>query len=177
MKQIQQGDQHALSDLYTHYGRPVYSLALRVLNHSGAAEEVTQEVFLRVWDQAEKWDPARGALITWLLTITRNRAIDHIRRNRRQPPVSETALDDMPLHASTPTPGGSAWTDGQLIRELMERLPEEQAQLIELAFFGGMTHSDLAETLDLPLGTVKTRLRLGLQKLRDWWQDANQNKT
>ena len=173
MRRIARQDQQALSALYDRYGGPVFSLALRILRQRGQAEEATQDIFLKVWNQAEKWDPAKGQLISWLLTVTRFTSIDRLRSEKRQPVVTLAPLDDMPFLAAThDLMDDPRWHDGRLLRRLMKELPVEQAQVIELAFFQGMTHSQLAEVLKLPLGTVKTRVRLGLQKLKALWLEA-----
>lgn len=161
-------------ELYARYGGAVYGLALRVLGQSGHAEEVTQDVFLKLWEQPDRWDPALGRFSSWLLTLTRNAAIDRLRYEQRRGYHSAVApVDDSPGEAGAQaTPFSDAlWYDGQVLRRLLARLPAEQRQLIELAFFGGYTHSELAAMLHLPLGTVKTRLRAGLQKLRALWRE------
>lgn len=168
--QLMQQNQAALLTLYRRYGGLVYSLALRTLRRPGLAEEVTQDVFLKLWQQPERWNPALGQLSSWLLTITRNAAIDRLRREGRH------HTDDWQPHdEAEPGPNTldlGAWTDGQLLRDLLKQLPPEQRDLIELAFFRGYTHSELAEGLGIPLGTVKTRLRAGMQRLRTLWEEA-----
>jgi len=173
MQRIAQADQSALSMLYQRYGNLNYSLALRVLQNTGVAEEVTQDVFLEVWNRPQIWDPAKGRLSSWMLTITRYTAIDRLRKDRRHP-ESLTPLDEQSEVLSTiGQTDDTLWQDGQMLRTLMEQLPAEQAKVIELAFFQGLTHNELAKILNLPLGTIKTRVRLGLQKLRGLWNDAN----
>lgn len=168
LTQIGQGSQDALMALYGRYSSLVYSLALRTLRQPALAEEVTQDVFVKVWQQPQRWDPELGQFSSWLLTITRNAAIDRLRREQRHQTVE---LD--PPATSTPAnnPGldHPLWYDGQVLRRLLYELPDEQRLLIELAFFQGYTHRELAERLDLPLGTVKTRLRSGMQRLRSLW--------
>ncbi|MBX3050203.1 MAG: sigma-70 family RNA polymerase sigma factor [Caldilineaceae bacterium] len=172
MQYIRQGDQSALMVFYARHSSAVYGLALRVLHDAGLAEEVTQDTFLKVWNQADRWDSAKGKLTSWLLTVTRHTAIDRYRKLQRRPAVSdlweeaESTLGQMAL-VDTPQ-----WTDSQLLARLFAQLPPEQAHLVQLAFYQGMSHSELAESLHLPLGTVKTRLRLGLQKLKVLWQEA-----
>lgn len=171
MQGIQEGDQGALEKLYEHYGGPVFSLAVHILNNHALAEEVTQDVFLRVWEQALKWDPNKGKLISWLLQITRFRAIDRIRYENRKPALTETPVEDMPYVASRQAHVDSnLWADGQLLREFIGRLPNDQQEVIQMAYFHGLTHSEIADSTGLPLGTVKSRLRLGLQKLRTIWE-------
>lgn len=173
MQQIAKGDQRALLLLYERYGNLVFSLALRVLHRSDLAEEVTQDVFLKVWLQPNRWDARIGKLSSWLLTIARNAAIDRLRKERRQPIHNPTTLESNASElAYTDTVNNPMWHNGQLVRNLMTQLPTEQYHLVELAFFQGYTHSELSELLDLPLGTVKTRLRLGLKRLRILWEEA-----
>ncbi len=176
IKRIIHKDQAALSELYQRYGGLVYGLALRVLTNSTLAEEATQDTFLKVWNQAYTWDGNKGKLSTWLMTITRYTAIDRLRKEQNRSPAS-VALDDIEdligKRSFMDTPQGQ---DRQLLRSLMSRLPNEQIQVIELAFFQGLSHSEIADELTLPLGTVKTRLRLGLQKLKVLWLDANLQK-
>ena len=175
LQQIAQGDQQALMTLYQQYGALVYSLCLRVLRQSGLAEEVTQDVFLKLWRQPDRWNPALGQFSSWLLTISRNAAIDRLRREDRQSPLNWVDSDETENTGATSNfvAEQANWLDGQLLRKLLLKLPAEQRQLIELAFFSGYTHSELAELLHLPLGTVKTRLRMGMQKLRLLWEESN----
>lgn len=173
MTRVRAGDQAALLALYQQYGNMVYSLAVQVLHDGGLAEEVTQDTFLKVWRQAERWDSSKGKFTSWLLTIARRTAIDRYRQQNRQVPLDPTPIEDNPTSfGRVARVDTKDWINGQVLRELMTQLPPEQAQLIELAFYQGMSHSELADHLKLPLGTVKTRLRLGMQKLRAMWVDA-----
>jgi RNA polymerase sigma-70 factor (ECF subfamily) len=171
IERIARRDQQALLLIYQKYGDLVYSFALRVVGETGLAEEVAQDIFLKVWRHPERWNPALGQFSSWLLAITRNAAIDRLRAEQRRPGFRAAELD--PSVAAQPVGSGDlAWLDGQLLRRLLGELPAEQRTLIELAFFTGYTHSELAEHLQLPLGTVKTRIRAGLQKLRALWHAA-----
>lgn len=165
IQQIRQGEQSALAALYDRYGTAVYSLAYRVLQNAQLAEEATQDTFMKVWHGHAHWDAQKGRFMSWLLTIARNTSIDLLRVEQRRFAVS---LD----HVAEPKADMPDMQDKALLRDLMHQLPDEQAHLINLAFFRGMTHSELAEKLDLPLGTVKTRVRLGLQKLKALWIEA-----
>ena len=145
-----------------------YTVALRVVGDASVAEDVVQESFLSVWRQAESFDSRRGSLRTWLLTVVRNRAIDRIRAERSRPTSSAADLDSM-----TWLPGDAdVWADvarsldGEEIRSSLRRLPDEQRATIELAYFGGLTHLEIAQKMSVPLGTVKGRMRIGLQKMR-----------
>jgi RNA polymerase sigma factor (sigma-70 family) len=167
-------DQAALSEVYQQFSGLVYSIALRVVQNATMAEEVTQDTFLKIWNQPETWDPNRGKFVSWLLTITRYTAIDRLRLEKRRPMQDAVELDDLRMgkHGLMDDP---TWQDGRVLRSLIERLPPDQVQVIELAFFEGMSHSEMAEYLSLPLGTVKTRVRLGLQKLKSLWAEAMEN--
>lgn len=167
MRRIRQFDQQALAILYHYYGDAVYGLALHILQDSGSAEEVTQDIFLKVWERAIQWDFQKGRLSTWLLAMTRHAAIDRLRQENRRPLV-DTSADNVEAMFH-PNHDGH---DEQELRGLITQLPQEQIQVIQLAFFGGMSQNDIAETLNIPLGTIKTRLRLGLQKLRKLWMDG-----
>jgi RNA polymerase sigma-70 factor (ECF subfamily) len=169
IQRIQQRDQRALMELYQRYGSLVYGLALRVLQNQGFAEEVTQDTFLKIWQQPERWNPALGQFSSWLLTITRNAAIDRLRKERH---AYTHQIEHVERLVEGRAEGDAHWYDGQVLASLLSQLPAEQRQLIELAFYQGYTHSELAENLHLPLGTVKTRLRSGLQKLRVLWEQA-----
>lgn len=162
-----QRDQAALTALYERYIGLVYDLAFFVLRSAELAEEVSQDVFLKVWHQAHAWDPARGALSTWLLTITRYTAIDRLRMENRRPSWNAIDLDDM-LEFLT-NGGEEHWQNRQILDDLVRALPPDQLEVIELAFYQGLTHSELAERLNLPLGTVKGRVRAALGKLRAAW--------
>lgn len=177
MNRIERGDQTALALLYERYGRLVYSLAYRVLNNAHLAEEAAQDTFMKVWKQSSRWDPERGRFSSWLLTVARYTAIDRLRQENRQAVPEAAALDDAPpLLSEEGIPHDSLLQDGRLLRDLLRELPPEQSDIIELAFFGGMTHREMAEKLDVPLGTVKTRARSGLQKLRDLWSEATRTE-
>jgi RNA polymerase sigma-70 factor (ECF subfamily) len=175
LHQVAQQDQRALLTLYQQYGNLVYSLSLRVLRQPAMAEEVTQDIFLKLWRQPDRWNPSLGQFSSWLLTITRNAAIDRLRREGRQAPASWEQYDDPDdrlSDADSFVAREANWINGQVLRRLLQNLPPEQRQLIELAFYEGYTHSELAELLHLPLGTVKTRLRMGMQKLRILWEES-----
>jgi len=179
LQRVAAGDSDALLALHKRYANLVYSVAWRVLRDVGLAEEVTQDVFMKLWQRSQRYDAGRGRFAAWLLSVTRFAAIDRLRLEGRrrlllEPPEREP--DDMGwLEQLLPTDHAS-WERGQHLRLLVEQLPAEQRQVVDLAFFGGLTHSELAEYLGLPLGTVKGRLRLGLEKLRALWFDDRETK-
>jgi RNA polymerase sigma-70 factor (ECF subfamily) len=168
------GDDAALMLLYGRYANLVYSMAWRVLQDVGLAEEVTQDVFVKLWRQGRRYDPARGRFSAWLLSVTRFAAIDRLRSEGRRPihaePDGRLSDEADPLETLLRTDHES-WERGQHLRLLLEQLPAEQRQVVELAYFGGLTHGEIAAHLGLPLGTVKGRMRLGLERLRGLWFD------
>ncbi|MBL8130639.1 MAG: sigma-70 family RNA polymerase sigma factor [Anaerolineae bacterium] len=170
MRRIIVRDQRALSDLYDRFAGRVYGMAMRVLDDAALAEEVTQDTFLKVWDQAERWNAERGKLSTWLLTLARYTAIDRLRRERRQTPFHPLDVDELANLIGSDSPVDQAeWLSGEALGRLIPQLPREQVEVIELAFFKGMSHSEIAAHLSQPLGTVKSRIRQGLITLRALW--------
>lgn len=170
LRLMARGRTDALDELYTRYGRLVFSLALRVVGDPGVAEDLSQEVFLQVWQNAAVYRPERGKVITWMTSITRYRAIDRLRRSSARPPIQdlgESGLESIPSQSElAPEEVVSLGQQRNQVREALKELPDEQRQVLLLAFFSGHSHSEIAEELDLPLGTVKTRIRLGMQKMR-----------
>jgi RNA polymerase sigma-70 factor (ECF subfamily) len=165
---IRTRDAGSLQTLYDESSRVLYSLALRVLNDREDAEEVILDVYQQVWKAVDRYDPARGTVLAWLAVMTRHRAIDRLRQSN----VRRTR--ELPVEAAAEAASGSPAPEAEtileqrrrLIREAMGTLAPEQREPIELAFFSGMSHSEVAETLGAPLGTIKTRIRTGMQKLR-----------
>lgn len=164
------GDSNALEQLYDRYAAAVYRVALRMLKHRELAEDVVQEVFWRVWRRSASFANERGRVTQWLFGIAHNLCIDEMRRMRARPvPVYadvEHPLMQQLIDEQTDVPA-MAWTTEQrrVITEAMGELPEAQRQAIALAYFGGMSHQEIASKLNRPLGTIKTRVRLGLHKL------------
>jgi RNA polymerase sigma-70 factor (ECF subfamily) len=159
---IRAGDQQAMSELYDRYARVVYAVALRVLQDAGAAEDVLQDVFLQLWRNPDAFDASRGSLTAWLAVISRHRSIDRLRKRR-----PETDIEDCVI-AGGPDVGNE--TERALmiekVRTVLAEMNPDQRKLLELAFFEGLTHTEIAEKTGEPLGTVKTRIRSGLQFLR-----------
>ena len=169
MTLVDRKDPDAFAVLYDRHGGAAYSLAHRIVGDPVVAEDVTQEAFLSLWRTGARFDPARGSVRSWTLGIVRNRAIDSLRRSAGSAP--KLNLDDDDLLEREP---GAKLTDDEAIRRetasrvrgALRDLPSEQTEVIGLAYFGGFTHSEIAEMLGMPLGTVKGRMRLGLEKVR-----------
>jgi RNA polymerase sigma-70 factor, ECF subfamily len=163
------GDQSALATLYDATNRLIYSLILRVLGDVSSAEEVLIDVYTQVWRQAASYDANRGAPLAWMATIARSRAIDRLRSGwqdqRRKEPLD--ILGDAPTNAASPEEMAAISERQSLVREALNLLTPEQREVIELAYYSGLSHSEIAEKLKQPLGTVKTRTRLGMMKLRE----------
>lgn len=167
---IKNADQSALGELYDRYHRLVYSLAYQTIGEGAVAEEITQDVFLRIWEKAATYRAEQGKVLTWIVTITRNRAIDLYRRRRIRPENNPLVWEELtPLERSDDA-NIEAEVDSSLmrksIRTALASLPVEQRQALSLAFFRGYSHSEIAEHLQEPIGTIKTRIRLAMQKLR-----------
>ena len=171
LRRMAAGDGTGAAGLYDRHARTIYSLVLRILGDEGDAEDVVQEVFAQAWRQAARYDASRGAVVAWMLAIARTRAIDMLRARRArpegQPRESEQTV------GSLPAPGLDAATellDAEQVRRVQRalgELPTLQRAAIELAYFEGLSQREIAQQLEQPLGTVKTRIRLGLMKLRD----------
>jgi len=151
--------------LYDRYGRLVFSIALRIAQDHGAAEEITQDVFLRCWRNIDRYHPQQGSLVTWLLAITHHRAIDELRSRRGKDMRREVSGEAIHPLATLETGFDEALLRGE-VQEALHLLPAAQRDVIELIFWGGLTRREVADRLRLPLGTVHTRLRLGMEKLR-----------
>ena len=163
------GDSEAFSRFYDAFARTAFGLIRRVLRDPGAAEEVLQEVFWQIWREAAQYDPRRGSPEAWLLMRAKTRAIDKLRSIRRRERTFVAPVDEAvarPTGVGTERPGGAV-EDRGLVQTALARLPAAQRQVIELAFFEGLTQSEIAARLGEPLGTVKTRARLGLERLRE----------
>ena len=170
VKRMAGRDADALAEIYDRHSRAVYSLALRIVGEQADAEDVVQEVFSQAWGQASKYTPERGPVVAWLLTMTRSRAIDRVRARRARPDGEiADALQLSGLTDSAQLQDLTLLTREQVgfLRGALERLPALQRVAIEMAYFEGLTQSEIAARLDEPLGTVKTRVRLALLKLRE----------
>ncbi len=167
---VAQGDAEAFATLYDRHSRPAYSLAYRMMGEKQAAEDLTQDAFLKVWRSATSYRAERASVRTWLLSIVHNRGIDQLRslasRRRTQEKIEASAPKSQPSEAFA-----QSWHNSQReqVREALSTLPKEQLKTLELAYFSGYTHVEIAELLDVPLGTVKGRMRLGLKKMKEYF--------
>ena len=171
MARVRQRDAGALRELYDRHAGVIYGLGLRILRDASEAEDLVQDVFLHLWRRAEMFDPGRGQFGGWLLSLARNRAIDRLRSRQAQGRGAdayelERAGDTGPP-AEDPNESAYASELRRAIAEALGALPEAQRQAVELAYFGGLSHSEIATRLEAPLGTVKARIRQGMIKLRD----------
>jgi RNA polymerase sigma-70 factor (ECF subfamily) len=172
--QVAQGDEAALARLYDRYGKLIYSLAVRIVRDSPTAEEVTQEVFVRLWRSAASFAAERGSVQTWLLRITHNLALNEVRRRQSRPVAADHfdwAVDGVllvdPRQESDPALATWLRERAEHIQRALAQLPTPQRRAIELAFFGGLSQAEVASALGEPLGTVKSRIRAGMQRLRE----------
>lgn len=171
MQRLAYRDLVAFRALYDRYGNLVYSAALRVVRDAQIAEDMVQEIFLRIWRKPESYVAQRGRFVTWLTSVTRNRAVDEVRsrgrRFRHETASPEEQERELPASdRNDPALTAELSDQRRLILAALAQIPAEQRQIIELAYFGGFTQQEIAERLSQPLGTVKTRIRLGMQKLR-----------
>ena len=173
---VAEGSAAALEVLYLRYGRVVQAFATRMMGDRQSGEELVQEVFVKAWRQARSYSSERGSYITWLLSITHNLSIDEIRKRNRRPQKAASA-DPVLMMANVKDDAISVELSAEmtelraLMIEAMGTLPVQQRQAVELAFYRGLTQREVAETLNEPLGTIKTRIRLGMKKLRDYLED------
>ena len=165
MERIAARDAGAVGDLYDRHSRLLYGLCLRILGQPGDAEEVLQEVFLTVWNRSHTYKPGLGTPIAWLVRITRNRALDRLRANTVRLRTGEATVPEL-ITDDTPEKHAAQTEQRRTVVRALEGLPPEQRVLIEQAYFQGFTQSELAERHQLPLGTVKTRIRTGMLALR-----------
>jgi RNA polymerase sigma-70 factor (ECF subfamily) len=165
LAQVAQGNEPALGELYDRFGRVAYGLALRILRDKTLAEDAVQDAFLGAWRTAAGFDPGRGTASTWLMTLVHRRAVDLVRREDRR---KTDQLDDAPIASEERTDEQVAVREERRrVQGALAKLPSDQREALELAYYGGLTQSELSERLGVPLGTVKSRMFAGLAKLRD----------
>lgn len=170
LQRMATGEEAALAEFYDAAGPCVYGLAVRILHDAAAAEEVTLDIFYQAWHQAGRFDARRGSAKAWLMTIARNRAIDRL-RSRQESQRREASLEGEARRIMDPRPGPQTEAmladHGARVRRALAELSAEQREVIELAFFEGLSHGQIAQRLGNPLGTVKTRIRLGIRHLAE----------
>ncbi len=174
IERLASGDVDGIGTLYDRYGRLIYTLALRIVHDAGTAEEITQEVFVRLWRAAASFQRERGTVHSWLLRIAHNLALNEVRRRQSRPVSADTfdwvtdgeQLPDEQM-ANDPQRMVALRERSALIQSALRQLPEPQRQVIELAFYGGLSQAEIAAALGFPIGTVKSRIRLGMIRLRE----------
>ncbi len=171
LERLAQSDKSALAELYDLSSAAVFGLVLRVVGDRSDAEEVTLDVYMQVWKQAERYDSSRGRVLSWLLTIARSRAIDRLRSRAakdrgREQPLDAAGVAEVADAALNPEQSSFEATRKTTVLTALDSLHADQRQAIELAYFAGMSHSEIADRTGQPLGTVKTRIRLGMLRLR-----------
>jgi len=170
LRAMQRGDEPAVAALYDRYGGAAYGLAFRITSDGTLAEDVVQEAFVSVWKQCGRFDPGRGQVRSWLLTIVHHKAVDAVRRRTGRPEraLPEGAEEFLATTQGRPEELAEMTLDAAAVREAVRLVPAEQRETIVLAYFEGMTHVEIAERMGVPLGTVKSRLRIGLEKMREY---------
>jgi len=169
---LERGQEDALAELYDRHGQIAYSLAYRILRNETLAEDAVQESFLTVWKNASRFVPERAKASTWLLTIVHRRSVDLVRREERR--RTEPFADGVEVPSGEGSAADMAWLrlQRERVQDALRRLPDEQREAIELAYYGGFTQSELAERLGQPLGTIKSRMFAGLARLRELLSDV-----
>jgi RNA polymerase sigma-70 factor, ECF subfamily len=171
LTRIAKRERPAFEELYTRYANILYATAMKFLKEDADAKDVVQDVFIQIWDKAKLYDPTKGKPLTWALTLTRNRSIDRIRAIQRRSRLRDDFEKETVMDESTGVrealSGVDASEKGQILRDAVAQLSSQQRRVIDLAFFHGLTQSEIAEKLGEPLGTVKARARRGLMKLKE----------
>ena len=171
LRRIGAGDLPSFEELYRRFSGMLFATIFRILNQQEAAEDVLQEVFLQIWEKAPLYDPVRGKPLTWIVTLARNKAIDRLRSTQRshrlQSEVEREAQAFDPAEERNSADALEAVEQGKLVREAVRKLSKDQREAISLAFFSGLTQTEIAERLGEPLGTVKARIRRGMMRLRE----------
>ncbi|MBI1808196.1 MAG: sigma-70 family RNA polymerase sigma factor [Ignavibacteria bacterium] len=175
IQKIKQNQESALSELYDRYGQLLYSFVMRMLRSVEDAEDIVQDVFLQVWNKADSYEQTKGTVYTWLVTMTRNRAIDRLRskgykKHSREIDINSLIMvaDEVPSNPHTKTVANESQ---QMVAGALKQLSVDQQQVLALAYYEGYSQSEIAAKLNVPLGTVKSRMRKGLMTMRSWLQE------
>ncbi|MCU0431019.1 MAG: sigma-70 family RNA polymerase sigma factor [Cytophagaceae bacterium] len=164
MRLLKSKDTQAFAYLYDQYGAAIYGIALRILKEEGPAEEVLQDAFLRCWDRFDEYNPNKGRLFTWMLNITRNLAIDVLRSKSFSKQAHTEGIEDAEIHWKEESQTRTEYIG---VKDALQQLPEEQRLLVDLMYFQGYSQSEISEQFQIPLGTVKTRVRAAMLKLKE----------
>jgi len=165
IRRLAHGDERALAELYDRYGRPAYRLAVRILRDTSLAEDAVQDAFLTAWRTAAAFDPSRGSAATWLMTLVHRRAVDVVRREDRR---RAGPLDDAPVASGEATDEAAELRERRRsVQAALAKLGEGEREALELAYYGGLSQSEIAARLGVPLGTIKSRMFTGLARMRD----------
>lgn len=165
--QLRERSPEALRGVYARFGRVTFGFLVKALNDRAAAEDVQQQVFLEVWQRADRYDPARGRLLTWVMAIARSRAIDHLRRRVPEPLDPEATAGAVEQSGAGVDEHVERLAEQWMLRDLLDRLPPAEAEALRLRFYSELSQSEIAEREGIPLGTVKTRMFNGLRRLRE----------
>jgi len=167
--QIARNDERSLTELYDHTRHIVYGLVLRMLREQSAAEDITQEIYIQIWRKAAAFDPARGSALGWIIAVSRRRALDKLRSSKGHLSRDSGSLELDTLLSPDPGPerNSSVSERAHLVRRSLSQLAPDQRRVIEMAFFDGLTQTEIADRTAIPLGTIKTRIRSGVRRLRD----------
>ena len=170
IKRVAQGDTEAFSEVYDRFAGPMYSLAMRILRDGASAEDAVQEAFVQIWEKASTYDLALGKPITWAVTLARNRAIGQLRSSVRRQKLSDAVASETGLTEPALSGGDDTLMGNEMARQVrtaLTQVAQEQRQAIEMAYFGGLTQTEIAAALNVPLGTVKARIRRGMLLMRE----------
>lgn len=175
VRRIAEGGRRALATLYDRHAERLYGLAISIVGSRADADEVVADAFMKVWSRADSFDPGRGTVATWLSVIVRSQALDHVRGIKRQRNALRRSAEADPDGISAPLGDANPSPDKRVLRDelrarldrMLSEIPQEQRRILEFAYFDGLTQSEIAAASDLPLGTVKSRIRAGMQKLRE----------
>ncbi|SFM14786.1 RNA polymerase sigma-70 factor, ECF subfamily [Paenibacillus sp. 1_12] len=175
MKRIAAKDEEALKQLYDHYEKPIYSFAYRMVRDAMMSEEIVQELFLRIWNTAERFDGTQGKLTSWMFTLTRNITIDLLRKKRSRTPQSMAEPDQLQFVAdermNTELDVEKKWV-GEQVKAALDDLNEDQKKVVEWIYYQGFTHQEVSDMHAIPLGTVKSRVRLAMKQLQRHLSDG-----